>query len=56
MDTVHLAYVGLNSDEGNMLIFRLMYPNKKPFGNGNSPSEEDLIFWKNFLEKTKLYH
>jgi hypothetical protein len=53
LDVVYVAYVGLNDDPGNVLVFRLVYPMTNEYGNGNMPRQEDLDFWKNFLEKTK---
>ncbi|CCB86714.1 putative uncharacterized protein [Parachlamydia acanthamoebae UV-7] len=50
-DVVHMAYVGLNDRAGNVLVFHLIYPTKKDFGN--SPSKEDLALWVNFLNGTK---
>jgi hypothetical protein len=52
-DLVYLAYLGLNDRAENVLLFHLVYPSKKLFGNGNSPSKSDLEFWNNFLSKTK---
>lgn len=53
LDISYSAYVGLNDDSGTVLLFQLVFPSKKEFGNGNSPSNEDLILWTNFLNKTK---
>jgi len=50
-DAQYLACVGL--DDNTTLIFRLIYPTKNAFGNGNSPSIKDLAFWNNFLKNTK---
>ena len=52
MDNVYFAQVSLNDPAGTALIFRLVYPSAKDFGNGNKPRKEDLIFWQNFLNKT----
>ncbi len=51
-DPQHIAQVYLNDKEGTVLIFRLVYPTKKLFGNGNKPSKFDLNFWNNFLKNT----
>jgi hypothetical protein len=53
-DEVYVAYLPLNDSQGNILLFKLVFPSTLPIGQGNRPSRAELEFWNNFLTKTTL--
>ncbi len=50
-----LAFVDLTKENGNILMFSLVYHKKLEHGNGNQPSLADMKFWGDFLKKTKSF-